>query len=270
MGTTSTDAPRCRSRRRFCRPLATSNLRAAPLRPRAEGVNVAGFLDDVLGIGEVARRVGASLAEAGTPHTSVAYARDRSRGGDVARRDALYDVNLVCINPDSLASFANDAGDDFFRGRYTIGVWFWETAVLPPSFGWAFEMVDEVWCASEFVVDAVAARAHDRAPVWKFPLAIVAPTVDPTIDRAHFGLPADRFVFVVSFDYLSVVERKNPIGAIEAFRRAFAPEDGAALVVKSINGHLRSDDHARVRHAAQVATTSSSSTSTWPRLRMPA
>ena len=232
-------------------PAGNEQFATAAFRPRTEGVNLAGFLDDALGIGEVARRIGASLAEAGIPHAAVAYARDRGRGGGTAKPEARYDVNLVCINPDSLASFANDASDDFFTGRYTIGVWFWETAVLPPSFGWAFEMVDEVWCASDFVVDAVAARAHERAPVWKFPLAIVAPTVDLALDRARLGLPTDRFVFVVSFDHLSVLERKNPIGAIEAFRRAFAVADGAALVVKSINGHLRPDDHARVRHAAR-------------------
>ena len=30
-------------------------------------------------------------------------------------------------------------------------------------------------------------------------------------------------------------ERKNPLGAIEAFTRAFEPGSGAALVVKSMN-----------------------------------
>ena len=224
----------------------------AVIRPRSAGVNLAGFVDEVLGIGEVARRIGASLSEVGTPYVTVPHTRGaRQSSGDTPQSAARYDVNVVCINPDSLASFAQRAGDDFFSSRYTIGVWFWETAVLPPAFGWAFDLVDEVWCASDFVVDAVAAGAHERAPVWKFPLAIVAPAVDPAIDRKRFGLPADRFMFVVSFDYLSVVERKNPLGAIAAFRRAFATGDGAILVVKSINGHLRADDHARVRYAAR-------------------
>jgi len=220
------------------------------IRPRSAGVNLAGFVDDALGIGEVARRIGASLAEVATPYVTVPYRRGALSALDSPQNGARYDTNVVCINPDSLASFVAHTGDEFFANRYTIGVWFWETAVLPPAFGWAFDLVDEVWCASDFVVDAVAASAHDRAPVWKFPLAVVAPTVDPTVDRAHLGLPEDRFIFVMSFDYLSVIGRKNPIGAIQAFCRAFTVDEGAVLVVKSINGHLRLDDRARVRHAA--------------------
>src|SRR5205814_734723 len=152
------------------------------LRPKSEGVNLAGFVDDALGIGEVARRIGASLAEIGTPYVTVPYRRDGAQSAPATRQpEARYDTNVVCINPDSLASFARHTGDDFVTNRYTIGVWFWETAVLPPAFGWAFDLVDEVWCASDFVVDAVTARAHERTPVWKFPLAIVALLIDPAI-----------------------------------------------------------------------------------------
>ena len=50
-------------------------------------------------------------------------------------------------------------------------------------------------------------------------------------------------VFVVSFDYLSIVERKNPVGAIEAFRMAFGDGDESVrLVVKSINADQRPED----------------------------
>ena len=40
------------------------------------------------------------------------------------------------------------------------------------------------------------------------------------------------------FDFLSDIHRKNPIGLIEAFCRAFRPGEGPTLVLKSINGHL--------------------------------
>ena len=38
------------------------------------------------------------------------------------------------------------------------------------------------------------------------------------------------------FDHLSVTERKNPVGVIEAFRPAFAPDEGPVLVIKTMNG----------------------------------
>ena len=37
--------------------------------------------------------------------------------------------------------------------------------------------------------------------------------------RAEFGLPDDRFLFLFSFDFNSFTSRKNPEGAIAAFRR---------------------------------------------------
>ena len=33
-----------------------------------------------------------------------------------------------------------------------------------------------------------------------------------------------------------MVARKNPLGLVEAYLRAFAPKDGAGLVLKSVNG----------------------------------
>ena len=61
-------------------------------------------------------------------------------------------------------------------------------------------------------------------------------------------------MFLVSFSHLSVMERKNPLGAIEAFGRAFALGEPDAhryrLVVKTLNGELRPDDASRLRAAA--------------------
>ena len=41
------------------------------------------------------------------------------------------------------------------------------------------------------------------------------------------------------FDFLSTFERKNPLGLVEAFTRAFAPGEGPVLVLKSINADQR-------------------------------
>ena len=41
------------------------------------------------------------------------------------------------------------------------------------------------------------------------------------------------------FDYLSTIQRKNPVGLIEAFKRAFAPGEGPQLLIKTINAPLR-------------------------------
>ena len=53
--------------------------------------------------------------------------------------------------------------------------------------------------------------------------------------RAELGMP-EGFAFLFVFDYRSVFRRKNPLGLVEAFRRAFEPGEGPSLVIKSIFG----------------------------------
>jgi glycosyltransferase involved in cell wall biosynthesis len=48
-----------------------------------------------------------------------------------------------------------------------------------------------------------------------------------------------------------VLERKNPAGVIAAFRRAFSPGSGPALVIKTINGDKRILDLEKLRFAAE-------------------
>jgi hypothetical protein len=54
----------------------------------------------------------------------------------------------------------------------------------------------------------------------------------------------------VIFDYLSTIERKNPLGAIAAYRRCFGPGDGAQLVIKTMNGVHRPQQRSDVAAAA--------------------
>jgi 2-polyprenyl-3-methyl-5-hydroxy-6-metoxy-1,4-benzoquinol methylase len=61
-----------------------------------------------------------------------------------------------------------------------------------------------------------------------------------------YGLP-DRFMFLFIFDFLSIAERKNPWGLVEAFARAFSPADEPILVIKCINGDKRLKDLERLR-----------------------
>jgi len=120
---------------------------------------------------------------------------------------------------------------------------------VPPPMMPAFDLVDEVWVASDFTAEAL--RAASDTPVRTMPIPVPCPDRSAAT-RADLGLPEGRFVFLVTFDHLSVTERKNPLGAIEAFRRAF-PEsnpDGPVLVVKSINASHRPAEHDWVLQAA--------------------
>jgi glycosyltransferase involved in cell wall biosynthesis len=216
----------------------------------ARGLNVVGYLRAELGVAELARKLIDGAERAGIRHSTITYSNVVSRQQfPFEERDgtrAPYDTNLICLNADQLPIFARQAGPRFFAGRYTIGVWFWELEVFPDAFHGAFELVDELWVASEFIRDALV--AVDRKPVLIVPFPLEAPAAAP-LDRAVLGLP-DSFLFFFSFDFLSVPERKNAVGLVKAFERAFAPGEGPALVIKSINGDRNLAALERLRMAA--------------------
>ena len=49
---------------------------------------------------------------------------------------------------------------------------------------------------------------------------------------------------------LSIFERKNPLGLIEAFSKAFRPNEGPTLVIKVVNGELETNSLERLKLAA--------------------
>jgi glycosyltransferase involved in cell wall biosynthesis len=210
------------------------------------GVNVIGYHDAPSGLGEVARLVVRTLAHAGIEHRIVAVEeglRPPWRRAPIAP----YPVNLVCVNADMLPRVVQFLGRDVFDGRRTIGFWWWEVDRFPSHLRWAAQLLDEIWVGSEHVRGAIADVVG--RPVHVFPLPIPAPaTASPT--RVELGLP-EGWLFLFAFSYPSVFERKNPLGVIEAFSRAFAPGE-ASLVIKSSGGALFKREEAVLRRAAAL------------------
>jgi glycosyltransferase involved in cell wall biosynthesis len=71
-------------------------------------------------------------------------------------------------------------------------------------------------------------------PVKVVPHPVVVPPV-PRFNRQSFGLPDNCFIALTMVDLCSSIERKNPIGAIRAFRAAFERDNDALLLVKVSN-----------------------------------
>lgn len=211
-------------------------------------MNVVGYFRSELGVGEAARQVIAALSTAGVPALPL-HGRTippNRQGHSFTYLDhtaARYPVNLICMNADALPEFAEQAGPAFFADRYSIGLWFWEVT-KPPPHGWraSFQHLDEVWVPTHHVADAVAPVSP--IPVTKITLPTELPQLTP-VARAALGVP-EGFVFLFSFDYLSVFRRKNPLAVVEAFKRAFEPGVGASLVLKCINGEHDPANHARL------------------------
>ncbi len=216
---------------------------------RPDGVNVIGYFQGELGTGEVARQLLGALDAAGVPATAVNVPVPGNRQGhgflaaDPAR--APFGINLVCVNADALPGYAAEVGEAFFADRHTIGVWWWETSTFPAAFHSSFDLLDEVWVGSRFVADSL--RAVAPVPVVHMPIPIVFPEVPP-FAAGEQGWP-DAFTFLFSWDYHSVFERKNPLAAVEAYTTAFGPDEGATLILKSINYASDRANHRRLLDA---------------------
>ncbi len=215
------------------------------------GVNLAGYLDATVGVGESARNVAAALEAAGVAVAPLPLSsRDAPRGAPVDGAGAAHPVTLVCANPDGMTGARDELGPGAFEGRHVVGLWWWEVAALPARWLRAFDLVDEVWAGSRFVADVFAAVAP--VPVVHMPIPVRDPVCSER-GRAQLGLPADAFLFGFVFDHASVAGRKNPLGLIEAFSRAFpaADEDaGVALVLKTLGGERHAGEHAALVLAA--------------------
>jgi len=209
------------------------------------GVNAVSYWRSELGIADSARLLVAALEEAGVPVQPISLRSfvppSRQQGdalGAMWPEDAAFAVNLLALNPEGLLSLRKESGRGFFRGRANVGYWWWEVlGAFPARWRRAFDLVDEVFVGSRYVRDAIARVAP--VPVRLVPIP-VRPLPAP-VPRRQLGLP-DGFLFMVVFDYNSTCARKNPHGAVRAYRYAFEPDSGSSLVIKSINGDKAPDD----------------------------
>jgi glycosyltransferase involved in cell wall biosynthesis len=218
--------------------IVISGALAAPLRISERpvpGVNLVGFLEVESGLGEFARRLARALHSTGIPVAAIPYRGTHGRREHplelAAAEVASYDVNLLSLSADDLVRFGAEVGPRFFANRYSIGVWFWETSVFRSEDRAATRFLDELWVASAYIRNAIAAEVD--IPVYVVPVP-VEPPPGPVRTRSELGLP-DRFTFLFVFDFWSA-ERKNPAAVVEAFTRAFEPGEGPILVLKSIHG----------------------------------
>ncbi|MFT3853923.1 MAG: glycosyltransferase family 4 protein [Ilumatobacteraceae bacterium] len=218
-----------------------------------DGVNLVGYLPLQASLGDVARRLADALGAARIPVSTISATRSASPplpGGWPTDEHVRFDATIAVVTADQLPYQRADLPELFDRRARLVGYWFWELEHVPAAMRRNIALVDEIWAGSRFVADAFAAVS--RVPVRHVPVPVAEP-VRSTRTRADFAplAPfAGRPILLVALDHFSVTERKNPVGAVEAFRRAFAPGEGPVLVVKSMNAGQRWPHHARVLHAA--------------------
>jgi glycosyltransferase involved in cell wall biosynthesis len=204
------------------------------------GVNLVGFAYGEFGLGESLRALAAACALDGIPFVVrdvdmriQTRQADRSVAPHIAE-ELRHRCSLYCLNPDMMKPVRALMAAASAAGGYAVGYWYWELEYLPREWNDTVERVDEIWVATEFVAETM--RRSTTKPVVKIPPPIEV-KLSRLYQRAEFGLPDGRFLFLFSFDFNSFPDRKNPQGTVTAFKRAFgAGRRDVGLVIKSING----------------------------------
>lgn len=237
-------------------PLAPASLGAVrrPARqavpaPRRGGVNLVGYLDAALGLGEVGRLMVESAHSVSLPVSTWSSQRHWSGPRPGFERRGLpfaWDTTLSVVNADQHVRVVDEIGVAAFRDRYSIGMWFWELEEPSPAMTQAGDLVHEVWAANSFIADAVKAAVGIPVTIMPVPVRAPAPV---HVGREQVRMPPG-FVFASAMDLNSVLERKNPLGLLSAFAAAFQPGEGPWLYLKVMNGVRYPGQMAHLRAAA--------------------
>jgi glycosyltransferase involved in cell wall biosynthesis len=214
----------------------------------APGVNISGYFEAELGVGEAGRLVIEAVRASGLPFRTVLSRQTLSRQNaefSGSKSQVRYPVSVAVVNADAFPQWAHTIGCDLIADTYVIGQWAWELEDFPECSA-ALALVDEIWAYSEFGRAAVAKKTNK--PVYIVPCPIKEPKIGSRLDRRAIGIP-DGPYFLFAFDYFSVFERKNPLGLVDAFRRAFPDGGGPHLVIKSVNGERRAKERDVLRLA---------------------
>jgi glycosyltransferase involved in cell wall biosynthesis len=132
------------------------------------------------------------------------------------------------LNPPELLTLWRAWGVERLRGQ-RFGYWAWELPKAPRLWLRTAAMMDGVMSPSAYVAGAFSG-AKTTVMVTPHPLAVEAFAESPTrMTRPH----GEQFRVVGMFDFKSSAARKNPEGAIEAFRLAFGDDPSVRLVVKT-------------------------------------
>ncbi len=205
-------------------------------------VQYVGYLRAHLGIGEAARNSVDALRGAGigveifdvsdTANIQLGKYENLARSTGACRPQmTIFGVNadvfpaiLMCI-PDEMVD------------AYRIGCWYWETSEFPDEWCNRFDLVDEVWAATNYVAEAIRAKA--TVPVVVMPPMVNPPKViadRPWLRSLINEVKDSEFLFFFQFDAASIPYRKNPEATINAFKSAFSPTEPVRLIIKILNG----------------------------------
>jgi glycosyltransferase involved in cell wall biosynthesis len=214
---------------------------------------VAGLAKAGLGIKDALIQGGVSVVD-----LDFSFGRERMReehahnSGQFCR--GRRGLHILALNPEYVPECLVSHLSNLDDTDHIIGQFAWELPDISAVHECGLSLVDELWVPSRFVKSIY--ERHVRVPVYVMGHAIEFAPIDSRFSRASFDLPEDSYIFLFGFDAGSVIERKNPLAAIQAFAKAF-PGGGerAVFVIKTRNIETAQSaaDQAHWRQVQEIA-----------------
>lgn len=143
-------------------------------------------------------------------------------------------VHLLNLNPEYVPECLLTHFSRIRSSDPIIGQFYWELSDIGGVHEEPLSLMTELWVASSFLRDVYSRRV--RVPVHVMGQALSIGPSSGVFNRAYFAIPDDCYTFLFSFDAGSIVERKNPLGAVKAFRLAFPRgSEKVCLILKTMN-----------------------------------
>lgn len=187
-----------------------------------EPVIVVGLFSVANGIGASARLFANALEACGLSvvrHDAAAALRHPTDFPASPNQAVSGGMVVTHLNPPELQRWLSRGGARLLKNRRHIGYWSWELRAPPRDWADATPYVDKVLCQSEFTAGAIRSLSS-TLDVEVLPHAVAvsfggqSPQSAPTSNGP--------VVFLVKADLNSSAARKNPLGAVHAWLRAFA------------------------------------------------
>lgn len=193
-------------------------------------IYVAGFFNHTHGIAESARRCADALEHLGYDVQRLTIGEPSGDAYLTPAGDPGPETGTVIIHanaPEFVYALRAIGINGASRCRI-IGYWAWELPEAPPDWLARTKLCDELWVPSRYVADAFG---EAECPVIRVP--------HPFRFTAKSERDIDRktapFHVLAMGDLKSSLDRKNLVGAVEAFRLAFPNDDAAILTIKTQN-----------------------------------
>lgn len=243
-------------------PIKINYIKSILKRPNPidDGVTLIGLFNGNLGHSTAARLLALDLEKSGIifnclDTTSLLnHSKEINDFCNFDNNNSYYGKTLIIIaNPDSAIHILWNIKNENLIGRKLIFYWVWELETLPKYWNYFKGVASEIWTPSNFSADTIA-KVFD-VPINIVPLAVALsdnklPLNAPEIKK-NIGIEKNSFVALQSFSFSSSIERKNVLGAIEAFKIAFGKSMSHTLILRYTNSINYNDALNRLKFAIQ-------------------